>query len=209
MKKSVFPKRVKGPVQVFELVLILAIQDKTVRARFKQWLSCVLSSRQDKKCIFGRCFCGVVRAYFKIFHSLGFKNLCSGENFSKENEEKNRKKKKKRKPSYKGAGNCVKVFCKKLFCKFFTKKSFCKNPQGLTFTQYSGWIRKPPTFAFFFYFLQEPNSSKYGFKGVGRCLAKNGERRKRQVYMAVGIQCGDILLSAVTKQQGYACIYLL
>ena len=42
-------------------------------------------------------------------------------------------------------------------------------------------------------------SSKNGFKGVGSCLAKNGERWKKQVYIAFGICFGNILLRAVTE----------
>ena len=113
---------------------------------------------------------------------MRFKNLGSAENFSKENEEKNRKKKKKRKPFYKGARRCVKVFWKKFLAIFFSQKSFFKNTKCLTFIQHSGWLREPPILLCFFYFLLETESSKEGFKAVESCLAKDGERRKRQVY---------------------------
>ncbi len=153
MKKSVFPKGIEGPVQVFELVLILAIQDKTVWARFKQWLSCVLSSRQNKQSIFRSFFCWVVRAYFEIFHSGGFKILCSAENFSKENEEKNRKKKKKRKPIERGRGVVSRFFEKSFWLYFRAKNLFFKNTKCLTFIPLGGWRRKPPNLLCFFYFF--------------------------------------------------------
>ena len=152
MEKSVFPKSIKYPVQVFFFGFIPAIQNKTVWTGFKKWFSCVSSSWQYENWIFRRSFFRIVRAYCEIEHNSGFKIDAPPKYFEKKTKKKPKKKEKK-KAFWKEARNCVKVFWKKFFCKFFTKKTFFKNPEGLTFTQYSGWTGKPPILLCFFYFL--------------------------------------------------------
>ena len=65
-------------------------------------------------------------------------------NIFKRKPRKNQEKKKKRKLFERGGAFCQ-GFLKKVFAYiFYAKNLFFKNPQGLTFTELSGWIQEAP-----------------------------------------------------------------
>ncbi len=44
-------------------------------------------------------------------------------------------------------------FLEKVFAYIFIRKTFSENPEGLTLTEFSSWIREQIIFGFYFYFL--------------------------------------------------------